>query len=169
MNKIQTAFKKALISESYSSEAVQTLIDIGLSPSKELIIRYPLHRVISYKRIDKLCERYKLVFDSIINYIGEIPAKNAQDIADFVKSYKHTVGKGKSASLEYMLGIAAPKNLMSKAGRGGGADPIVVAMIKERSHVDDWWAFHGSCEWGVIVTAWGDEAADPEVSNPKNN
>lgn len=181
---IQADFRKELVEQ--DSRTCETLRSIGASivPPKEYSEVFPLHKIIHVGRIKKLAQKYGLVFGHISQYIGSIPDKNMTELADFLESYPYrhnrwhgngrrlngkkfvkgdTIGRVSVRALSF--GIVAPQSDMADAiGNVFMDEPIIFAMILE----DDQSRFHWA-EWGVIVTAWGDEASDPHVINPISN
>lgn len=160
---------------------------------------YPLYRYIDDAAIDRICKKYNLVFGENIRYKGFIPEKNLKEIEAFKikeedcfyahswtsyityekmlseNSYEEFKEQHKPRehgfSLAYLgnrierietLFICAPLKDMdvTKAKLEGNRiieypDPIVLRRVRGGGY--------------LIITAWGDEASDPEVVNSKMN
>lgn len=145
--------------------------------------KYPLYRFITIDSVERICEKYGLVYGPVSEYIGEVPDKNLKEISQFQKVIKDTdkacyyrhydlkdcanFRYGRSALPMY---IAAPRTDFKKSSRIEGRkihieipDPIVLQPV-----------FHDNrCSTGeayfLVVSAWGPEAGDPDVVNPINN
>lgn len=127
----------------------------------QLVVRFPNYKFLNQGGLKKVTEKYGLQVSSVDNFIGDIPDKNVQEMAGFVKQLGDT--KLASYHMQYVPGryyIAAPpeqfkqKNTISSFQQWLLDDPIVLYP-----------ALNGF----LIVTAWGDEAKDAEVLNERNN
>lgn len=65
-------------------------IKVNQNAKKELVERiahyhqrYPLNRFITEEEVSRLCKKYNLVFSTADRFIGEIPEKNLQEIENF--------------------------------------------------------------------------------------
>lgn len=157
--------------------------------------KYPQYKFLTKKSAEKICEKYNLYIGDIHQYMGFVPEKNLKDIENFYNtnnplailySYSSYSGMGRDVEVtkeEYnkyrkessahsgyaneskrYLKIAAPAKDMDTHGyklKGREfvkEDPIVMAPVKVNN-----------VDLMCVVTAWGDEASDPEVVNEKNN
>jgi hypothetical protein len=155
---------------------------------------YPLHKFITEQSVKQLCRKYGLVYSTVDNYIGTVPDKNLQEIANFKLRKEDTLYKNirryrgimsspdisygpkiteeehsySTTSTECFLEIAAPvkdfkldrmviENFQLKELPPEN-DPIVLQPV----------LFEGDKHY-LILTAWGEEAADPLVVNPIQN
>lgn len=157
---------------------------------------YPMYRYIDDAAIDRICKKYNLVFGESNRYKGFIPDKNLKDIEAFkIKeedcfyghewrsfidyrtmltedSYQRYINQRSNSPIPYhhdsitklidTLYICAPlKDMDMTNARLDGRriieypDPIVLRRVRGGGY--------------LIITAWGDEASDPEVVNSKMN
>lgn len=164
---------------------------------------YPHYKYIDEAAIERVCEKYNLVFGEVSMYKGFVPEKNLQEIENFkikeedefngifvrssfssapywveytkirdenIDSDGHvsfnrsigtrTIKDSQKIKTNKTLYICAPiKDMETHGSRVVGhkiyPDPIVLRMVRGGGY--------------LIMTAWGDEASDPEVSNPKMN
>ena len=148
---------------------------------------YPNNKFISYEHVEAICRKYNLVCGEVGRYMGFVPEANLQLIENFrikeedtgkISDYGNFIYKNgyrdkrestgmftlefKKAPLE----ICAPQKDMDMKGatlydgykinpkKSIIPDPIVLQPV----------------EYGyLIITAWGDEASDELVVNPKHN
>jgi hypothetical protein len=128
--------------------------------------KYPFNKFINEDSIVKICERYRLILTTVDRFIGEIPEKNQKEIIDF-KVDKIDILYSFSNESEYVKGtnlliVATKDQLNMKNARVQGhklvdivkEDPIVLQPVKDGY---------------LIVSAWGVEASDKEVQNPRFN
>jgi hypothetical protein len=167
----------------------QKLIDLGFNNEKNIIkhkeevtkieeskfikskieyysFKYPFNKFINEDSVIRICEKYGLLLTDVNRFIGSIPEKNQKEIINFkvdkkdlnnsyIKESEYTIGTG-------LLIIATKDQLNMKSARVQGhklvdiikEDPIVLQPVKEGY---------------LIVSAWGIEASDKEVQNPKFN
>jgi hypothetical protein len=128
--------------------------------------KYPFNKFINEDSVIRICEKYGLLLTDVNRFIGSIPEKNQKEIINFkvdkkdlnnsyIKESEYTIGTG-------LLIIATKDQLNMKSARVQGhklvdiikEDPIVLQPVKEGY---------------LIVSAWGIEASDKEVQNPKFN
>ena len=50
--------------------------------------KYPFKKFITEKEVEKICNKYNLVFGNCSQYLGEIPKKNIEEISNFVQPNK---------------------------------------------------------------------------------
>lgn len=149
-----------------------------ISLIQEYSIAYPNYKFITEEIVNKICEKYGLLFSVISNYIGDVPEKNLAEIETFVSTHK-IIPEIKSSS--WLLGsvtfwingepdefqeptsrefkIVAPEkdfNLENKTRKGYELinDPIVLYPVKGGY---------------MIVTKWGLEGNDESLINEKHN
>lgn len=137
--------------------------------------KYPLNKFITENAVDTLCKRYGLILGEVRRFKGQIPLKNQEEIVNFKVAVEDGeymgsgfIGEG-LRRLRYRdynpddphLHIVAPQqmfNLTNAEIKGNRIyeikDPIVLQPVK-----GGW----------LIITAWGAEANDLEVINPKKN
>lgn len=159
--------------------------------------KYPFYKLITKSSIDYLCNKYGLLHANANDFTGEIPEKNIEEIKNFKvdnkdKSYllvgDRVRNEGQRFYVDHgeynrcwnegfrrndykFLGasfeIVAPKDELDMRGkriRGNDLeeqpppDPIVLQPV-----------MYNNNKYYLIVTAWGDEASDPEVVNEKMN
>lgn len=167
---------------------------------------FPNNKVITEEIIEKICNKYSLIFGEVGQYKGFVPQKNADDIARFYKNHpeesveyvrqwlnvmrmsrdiiskseyesaiesmefnrKHNMGH--QSHFRYykstpILNICAPlKDMKTDGYKVKGhllvkdiPDPIVTKL---KIH-------ENGTKVHIILTAWGDEASDPMVTNEK--
>jgi hypothetical protein len=128
--------------------------------------KYPFNKFINEDSVIRICEKYGLLLTDVNRFIGSIPETNQKEIINFkvdkkdlnnsyIKESEYTIGTG-------LLIIATRDQLNMKSARVQGhklvdiikEDPIVLQPVKEGY---------------LIVSAWGIEASDKEVQNPKFN
>lgn len=153
--------------------------------------KYPTYKLITEEAVKQICDRYNLVYGPVGRYKGSVPDKNLQEIANFKvkeedKSYTITSSWGDIRSdinmkelkdllkiynddsrivgKEAPLEIAAPVSDFDTTGmrvrdlKLAAPDPVVLHPV-----------LFEDTKYYFVVTAWGPEASDPEVVNPKNN
>ena len=149
--------------------------------------KYPNHKFITMEAIEKLCNKYSLSFGPIYKYIGEIPSKNLEHMASFNidvedKAYiKEQYGRDHEYELySHNKGKIAPWLICApvkdfdmrnshvvkgqiRTNMPAPLDPVVIQPVKYGT--DRGYNIIG----GLIITAWGDEASDPNVVNQKMN
>lgn len=194
VKEIHNAFYSDLLNEAITEnqKAVLNRIGFTLSPPPEYQKLFPLHKIIHINRVLALCKKYDLLYGELDDYVGTIPARNIKEIESFASNYNlfhvyryREFGKNidekfvKSEDVikykkEYqreaiVWRIVASRDLMiSKEDAREYSvihpDPVVLAMIRP-----DYGSWDSQLEWGVIVTAWGDEAKDESIVNEKMN
>lgn len=196
VQQIHNAFYKE-VCESVTPEQQKALEVAGLNVVPPAIYSktFPLHKIIHINQILLLCEKYGLLFTETRNFSGVIPNKNIEELQKFVSQYnyvhlrteakcplfgkyieaenvlfvkqsdKHSI-KYEYEESAYQWHIVAPKNMVvteeiRKNNMVYKSDPIIIGMLRPEI-----WR---SARWGVIVTAWGNEASDENVVNEKMN
>lgn len=128
--------------------------------------KYPFNKFINEDSVIRICEKYGLLLTDVNRFIGSIPETNQKEVINFkvdkkdlnnsyIKESEYTIGTG-------LLIIATKDQLNMKSARVQGhklvdiikEDPIVLQPVKEGY---------------LIVSAWGIEASDKDVQNPKFN
>lgn len=128
--------------------------------------KYPFNKFINEDSVIRICDKYGLLLTNVDRFIGGIPEKNQKEIINFKidkidlpysynKESEYTIGTG-------LLIIATKDQLNMKNARVQGhklvdivkEDPIVLQPVKNGY---------------LIVSAWGIEASDKEVQNPRFN
>lgn len=128
--------------------------------------KYPFNKFINEESVIRICEKYGLLLTNVDRFIGGIPEKNQKEIINF-KVDKVDLPRSYNKESEYTIGtglliIATKDQLNMKNARVQGhklvdivkEDPIVLQPVKEGY---------------LIVSAWGVEASDKEVQNPRFN
>jgi len=128
--------------------------------------KYPFNKFINEDSVVRICQKYSLLLTSVDRFIGGIPEKNQKEIINF-KIDKLDLPHSYSKDNEYVNGtslliIATKDQLNMKNTRVQGhklvdivkEDPIVLQPVKNGY---------------LIVSAWGVEASDKEVQNPRFN
>jgi hypothetical protein len=128
--------------------------------------KYPFNKFINEESVIRICNKYSLLLTNVDRFIGGIPEKNQKEIINF-KVDKIDLPHSYSKESEYVAGttlliIATRDQLNMKNTRVQGhklvdivkEDPIVLQPVKEGY---------------LIVSAWGIEASDKEVQNPRFN
>lgn len=151
--------------------------------------KYPNYKFITEESVKKICEKYNLIYGSTDRYIGTVPDKNLKHIEDFKiseddecyvlferywglkegvyydKSYQHWFER--SSLVKLPLEIVAPISDFNleeseikdfKISKIEVPDPIVLKPV-----------VYNNKKYYLIVTAWGIEASDEMVVNPKHN
>jgi hypothetical protein len=128
--------------------------------------KYPFNKFINEDSVVRICQKYSLILTNVDRFIGGIPEKNQKEIINF-KVDKIDLPHLYTKESEYVNGttlliIATKDQLNMKNARVQGhklvdivkEDPIVLQPIKNGY---------------LIVSAWGVEASDKEVQNPRFN
>lgn len=128
--------------------------------------KYPFNKFINEDSVIRICQKYGLLLTDVNRFIGSIPETNQKEIINF-KVDKKDLTYSYSKDSEYTTGtglfiIATRDQLNMKSARVQGhklvdivkEDPIVLQPVKEGY---------------LIVSAWGVEASDKEVQNPRFN
>ena len=128
--------------------------------------KYPFNKFINEDSVIRICNKYGLLLTDVNRFIGGIPEINQKEIINF-KVDKKDLPYSYSKESEYTSGtglfiIATRDQLNMKSARVQGhklvdivkEDPIVLQPVKEGY---------------LIVSAWGIEASDKEVQNPRFN
>ena len=207
---------KVIISIHIEDERVKKLIAAGFENAPEVIeynntkeqlrrareamelveyyrMAYPLYKFITRESIFAICEKYNLYFTDIARFIGNIPDKNLDEIANFNKdSIKE---KDRLYEIENMRWQSGGRRLItgeerelriayfsendfeviSKYDQLHIACPITDLQIRPwdrivgREIIQDPIVFFPVRGGYFILTAWGDEAKDPEILNPIRN
>jgi hypothetical protein len=156
--------------------------------------KYPLYKFITEDSVKKICEKYNLTYGEVNFYRGDVPDKNLKEIENFkvdkedlVYRYYDTYTNLERTNYSYEeikskldykwvndtdryklpLEIAAPLKDFNSSGMEVKdfklskieiPDPIVLQPV-----------LYNHTKHYLIVTAWGQEAIDPLVLNPKFN
>ena len=145
--------------------------------------KYPQYKFITKERIIELCEKYNLYFGNALLFVGNIPEKNIQEMINFkiaakdrayltsTSSTRTVSAKDPHANNPHPFEIAAPikefnRSQVSTFGRyldipditKPAEDPIVFCPVMFEDE-----------KFYLIVTAWGEEASDPDVVNETFN
>ena len=128
--------------------------------------KYPFNKFINEESVIRICNKYSLLLTNVDRFIGSIPERNQKEIINF-KVDKIDLLHSYSKESEYVAGttlliIATKDQLNMKNARVQGhklvdivkEDPIVLQPVKNGY---------------LIVSAWGVEASDKEVQNPRFN
>jgi hypothetical protein len=128
--------------------------------------KYPFNKFINEDSVIRICNKYSLLLTNVDRFIGSIPETNQKEIINF-KVDKIDLPHSYSKESEYVNGtslliIATKDQLNMKNTRVQGhklvdivkEDPIVLQPVKNGY---------------LIVSAWGVEASDKEVQNPRFN
>jgi hypothetical protein len=117
-------------------------------------MRYPNYKFASWNTLQDLCRKYDLKLENVEKFIGTIPDANVLEMAKFLDTVKiHPEDEYEG----FMIAAPAsefvnvpPVNFL----RWLIDDPIVSKPVHDGF---------------LFVTAWGDEASDPDVLNERNN
>lgn len=156
--------------------------------------KYPMYKFITRASLDRICKKYGLHYASVRYFTGVVPQANLQALLDcsiakkdIPKLCETSTGWNTRAELELSFAnehphrdkiherapliIAAPFKEFSfptwariEETESGQVkfrikeDPIVMQPV-----------YSGENTYFAIITAWGPEASDPEVINPRNN
>ena len=126
--------------------------------------RYSNYKFITHDSLDKVLSKYGLVKEGVGEFIGTIPDANVADMARFMEQVTIAEEDRVNGDSDNYL-IAAPIDQFRPKGYKGFAskeaydrwlieDPIVLKQVRDGY---------------LIITAWGDEASDPDVQNERNN
>jgi hypothetical protein len=128
--------------------------------------KYPFNKFINEESVITICNKYGLLLTNVDRFIGGIPESNQKEIINF-KVDKIDLPHSYTKESEYVNGttlliIATKDQLNMKSARVQGhklvdivkEDPIVLQPVKNGY---------------LIVSAWGVEASDKEVQNPRFN
>jgi hypothetical protein len=128
--------------------------------------KYPFNKFINEDSVIKICNKYGLLLTDVNRFIGSIPETNQKEIINF-KVDKMDLLYSYSKDSEYTTGtglfiVATRDQLNMKSARVQGhklvdivkEDPIVLQPVKNGY---------------LIVSAWGIEASDKELHNPRFN
>ena len=128
--------------------------------------KYPFNKFINEDSVVRICNKYSLLLTDVNRFIGGIPETNQKEIINF-KVDKMDLPYTYTKESEYTSGtglfiIATRDQLNMKSARVQGhklvdivkEDPIVLQPVKNGY---------------LIVSAWGVEASDKEVQNPRFN
>lgn len=164
----------------------------------EAKVQYPTYRFITEESAERIAKKYGLVLGTVSQYKGFVPQKNLDEISRFFENHPqdkysyyqtggwnpYSMGSMEISKENYdfikenrvsshvfkaqtILNICAPVSDMNIEGHEVKGwklvkmevpDPIV---MRKKS-------FNGVAGY-IIITAWGDEASDPEVINHSNN
>ncbi len=152
--------------------------------------KYPLNKFITREKALEICKKYNLLLGEAQLYIGSIPEKNLKEIENFklkkddylffsyeIMQTKKYFSKGNMDAVDFELAcddkllrftregfsIIAPPSHFNKTGysvndyeliKDEVPDPIVLQRVPGGY---------------LIVSAWGEEASDPDVTNKINN
>lgn len=195
---------KQIIATHKKKDLLKRLEDVGFSQAEpvkkakevrrseqlvELIesyrVTFPTYKFITEEIVNKICEKYGLVFSFADNYIGDIPEKNLTEIEQFVK--RNNIEVEKPVTYDVGNGIIT-FNISSFSFWGQRSDEFsephtkkfkIVAPEKDFETknkvkkgyelIDDpivLWPVKGGY---IIVTKWGLEANDESLINETNN
>lgn len=154
--------------------------------------KYPMYKFITEESVKFICEKYGLIYGSVEHYTGTVPDKNLKEIEnskindkdkayirintfnqatkDYVSFEKFTNNKDYSVLFSYTtapLEIAAPKSDFDLTGLKIENYQISKAIIPDPVVMQP--VFYEGKKYNLIITAWGDEASDELVKNPKHN
>lgn len=145
-------------------------------------VKYPMYKFITKESVEKLCEKYGLVYGPVDCFIGNVPDKNIEDMEKFhiddedkayhsrfkdlgYTNYQSAIGHREAVMFEIVAPITdfdvdSLKLNKFKLERKPVVkdDPIVLQAIR-----------FANSTFYLIVTAWGEEASDELVLNPKHN
>ena len=132
----------------------------------ELKENFPYHKIITEEMLSTLRKKYSFVTGRIGEYVEDVPEKNITEIENFKEHLANLGGNSSFNKIVVQQGffITAPVTYfnMSRSkvvnGRIVPKDPIVTCAICYKQR-----------DYHIIVTAWGLEASDPEVTNEKMN
>lgn len=132
--------------------------------ARRYAFRYPNYKFITHGSLDKVLGKYGLVNKGVNDFVGTIPDANVADMARFMEQVTIAEEDRVNGDTDNYF-IAAPIDQFRNKSYMGFAskeaydrwlieDPIVLKQVRDGF---------------LIVTAWGDEASDPDVQNERNN
>lgn len=149
---------------------------------------HPFNKVITNEAVSKICDKYNLLRGEIHRFKGFVPEKNLKEMENFNCPEGYQIYSGDYGQI--LLGRYKTRQVAEEAfeefeRQGKFPEPITLPyykmricapvkdmevrqsdQIKDRVIVPDpiiLWPIENDC-W-LIVTAWGDEASDPDVVN----
>lgn len=160
--------------DTVESEEIKKKIKLAKIIEKYMISD-PFNKLITSEKVDEICAKYSLLHAEIHRFTGFVPEKNLREIESFVNRRKPKAETGKVFSTgwekdSYMNGLRCKINLTICApikdmklnqwekvvgNKIEVPDPIVLFPVGQGCF--------------LIVTAWGEEASDPEILNEKFN
>jgi hypothetical protein len=158
-----------------NSQEVREARDAGIFAQEYFASKYH-YKMISWLMVLNLCRKYELYCEPVNKFIGNIPAKNMQEIINFRIAaidecylYKTAVGQQRYTNSSQPVGIGdrlekdcmyicAPGHMFSDKIQPNFDDPIVLQPV-----------YYSGDRYFLIVTAWGGESQDPNVFNIRNN
>lgn len=171
---------------------------------------FPNNKVITEEIIEKICNKYSLIFGEVGQYKGFVPQKNADDIARFYKNHPEE-------EVEYVrqwLGIMSRFDSIDIVSKSDYESAIAITELSRKHNMTNQYNFRyykrtpklnicaplkdmntngykvkghllvknipdpivtklkiheNGTKVHIILTAWGDEASDPMVTNEKLN
>ena len=154
--------------------------------------KYPLYKFILPEEVQRICNKYGLFFGDVTQYKGVVPDKNVQEILRFqVKGEDRAESDGRTFFTSSHWGSPFEKFFLNngtwceeKVEEDGAKKETMVMKIcagKDKFELSGWEVKDGyklvpdpivlqPVKGGyLIVTAWGDEAADETVVNENMN
>lgn len=170
LNKVIHLNKILLLCEKYDLVFAETSDYEGVIPQKNLTELEQFLNNHNYVHLHKYAEEAGLLKE--LFGFGK-SGKEKKDYTFIKNREKHLIDYDDEESTIYDWCIVAPKNMVvtkkTKKNRLLLDDPIIIGMIKPHWGCGGirWWEQNE--KWGVIVTAWGEEASDESVVNEKMN
>jgi len=146
---------------------------------------FPEYKIITFKEVESICQKYSLFFTESKHFIGDIPDENINEMLEFGDRYivqkDNAVEKGEASTfprcakddekIRFTV-VATPDLINIESGKlvlQGSEyilpDPgrVVMARFKSNSFGDS------NSDIFLIVTKWGDEAEIDEFHNQEEN
>ena len=166
---------------------------------KYFSVKYPSYKFITKKSIEKICNKYGLVYGNVDRYIGTIPDKNLEHIEKFkisdedkcyYRTYDGWISGSKYEEISDLISLERFKNndVHTSVYYSKYKGTLKIAAPKKDFNLtnseirdfkiesivkEDPVVFHPvqfeNKVFYLIVTAWGDEASDELVVNHKMN
>lgn len=195
VEKIHSEVYADLISDRSMVSTLQAIGFCEASPQLlELEKKYPLHKVVTGKKITMICKKYKLVFGEMKNFTDVIPKDNLIHVKNFVDSYlmvswcrlingglfgknkweriqlnSNEKPKGEGWSIDYRgrsheFFIVCPEDSLYQREFGQSLGILAQDPIILACEYYNPWSEENLF---IVVTAWGNESK--EVVNPSHN
>jgi hypothetical protein len=122
-------------------------------------LRFPQYKFIAQDTLAKVMDKYGLILCATREFIGDIPEKNMLEMARFADQTQFTEEDNNTLLSGNTYLIAATPDQFK----------VVQPARQVNWLVDDPIVLRPVADGYLIVTAWGDEAKDPEIQNERNN
>jgi hypothetical protein len=119
---------------------------------------------VNFEVLDDICKKYNIVPSPIAEFTGFVPKKNLEELKVFQDKIAPQLPK---SSVGYT--ILCPQadttyNLVEKMLEKERQEELI-RQERERARTEDPIVLYPLKNGAIIITAWGDEASDPSISN----